>query len=101
MKGLRRYDSAYRYGGEEIAILLPQTGLEDAVKLAERLRGRMEKKGFISGKLHITSSFGAAAFGGKILSGDDLIEAADRQLYRAKSEGRNRVEPAALLNASR
>jgi len=101
VKGLRRYDSAYRYGGEEIAIILPQTRLQDAVRLAERLRSRMERKGFLSGKFHITSSFGVAALGGEILSGGDLVEEADRQLYRAKSEGRNRVEPASLLEANR
>lgn len=96
-KNLRRYDSAYRYGGEELALLLPQTDLKDAARLAERIRDKLEKKVFLSGKLRVTASFGVASLGGKVLTQDALVAAADAELYRAKSGGRNRVEPAAML----
>jgi len=96
-KNLRRYDTAYRYGGEELALLLPQTELADAVKLAERIRSKLEKKSFLSGKLRVTASFGAAALGNKTLSEEALVAAADAEMYRAKSRGRNRVEPASIM----
>jgi len=100
-RSLRSYDSAYRYGGEELAILLPQTELKDAVKLAERIRERLEKHRFTSLKLHNTASFGAATLGGEVLSPKSLVAAADRELYRAKALGRNRVEPASALESSK
>ncbi len=93
---LRKYDTAYRYGGEEIAILLPRTNLEQAVGIGERLRRTVEQRKFrTEGRLiDATISVGVAQF----QSGDDpdtLFKRADRQLYRAKDEGRNRVCPAA------
>jgi len=99
-KNLRRYDTGYRYGGEELALLLPQTELKDAVSLAERIRVKLEKKVFLSGRLKVTASFGAAALGGETLTEKTLVAAADAQMYSAKHRGRNRVEPSSLLNAS-
>jgi diguanylate cyclase (GGDEF)-like protein len=96
-KGLRRYDSAYRYGGEEMAILLPQTELADAARLAERIRARIGKRAFGSKQLKVTASFGIAALGTDVLTIEALVAAADAQVYRAKAAGRNRVEPAELL----
>lgn len=98
-KNLRRYDSAYRYGGEELALILPQTELADAVKLAERIRVKLEKKVFIGRKIRVTASFGVTALGGTNLTEAALIAAADSEMYKAKANGRNRVEPAALLTA--
>jgi len=94
---LRRYDTAYRYGGEELALILPQTVARDAATLAERIRAKLEKKSFLSKKLRVTASFGVASLGGQTLSEVALIAAADAELYKAKSNGRNRVEPASLV----
>lgn len=100
-QSLRRYDSAYRYGGEELAVLLPQTRLNNAVMLAERVREALEAREFSSRKIHVTASFGAATLGGETLSPMSLVALADRELYRAKALGRNRVEPASRLGLNR
>ncbi len=92
---LRPYDSAARFGGEEFALLLPETTLGEAVVVAERLRQRISNVQFtgpISG-LKITASFGLAAIPHKkINTTKDLIRLADEALYAAKHNGRNRVE---------
>lgn len=93
-KMLRRYDSAYRYGGEELSIILPETNCEGAAKLAERTRQRVEKLTFTSEdgrKLKVTASFGVASYGPGRDAAGSLIGAADAVLYRAKETGRNRV----------
>ena len=95
LRSLRKYDSAYRYGGEEIAVLLPNTKLEQATKIAERVRTRIQERVFTADnreRLHITVSLGVAQFN----EGDDshsLFGRADKHLYRAKRGGRNRVVP--------
>lgn len=92
---LRQYDSASRFGGEEFALLLPETTLDEAVIVAERLRQgicNLQFSGSIS-DLKISASFGVAAIPHKnIKSTEDLIRLADDALYRAKDNGRNRVE---------
>ncbi len=88
-------DTVSRYGGEEFAILLPETSLSDAVKLAENIRQVIGRRHFVKSDTkesigRITVSIGVA----RHWSGDDLtalIERADRALYRAKEGGRNRV----------
>ncbi len=86
---------AARYGGEEFAVVLPETGLPNGLLIAEQLREGIERLGIpheTSPLRRITASFGVAA--GIPESGqspDVLIEAADLALYRAKTEGRNRV----------
>ena len=92
---LRQYDSAARFGGEEFALLLPETSPKDALMVAERLRQSlcdMQFSGSIS-ELTITASFGIATIPHEqIDSIEDLIRIADDALYLAKSNGRNRVE---------
>ncbi len=94
---LRQYDSASRFGGEEFVLLLPETSLEEAVNVAERLRQAISKIQF-SGSvadLKITASLGVAAIPHKkIKTTEDLIRHADIALYQAKNNGRNRVESA-------
>ena len=96
IKGLlRQYDSAARFGGEEFALLLPETALKGAKVVAERLRqsiNDIEFAGPLSG-LKISVSIGVAAIpNDKVRSVSDLIRLADDALYKAKGNGRNRVE---------
>jgi len=101
IKNLRRYDTGYRYGGEELALLLPQTDIVGAVRLAERIRIKLERRTFAGGKFRVTGSFGVASIGGSVLTQEALIAAADAQVYKAKDLGRNRVEPTSPLAAKR
>ena len=92
---LRQYDSAARFGGEEFALLLPETALKGANLVAERLRqsiNDIEFAGPLSG-LKMTVSIGIATIpSDKVRSVSDLIRLADDALYAAKHNGRNRVE---------
>ena len=95
LKGnIRCIDIAARYGGEEFAIILPDINLDDAMTVAERLRSNIDEHRF-QGKdeyLHVTISIGIAQFDIKNdLDKKDFIERADKALYKAKKQGRNRV----------
>jgi diguanylate cyclase (GGDEF)-like protein len=92
----REIDEPARYGGEEMAVALPQTDLEGAFLFAERLRSRIEElevpllQGH--GMVKVTASVGAAALADTALADKDvLVQAADAALYRAKRLGKNRV----------
>jgi len=93
---LRPHDLLVRYGGEEFAILLPDTEVEQARSIAERLRTMVAANEVISGDLtfKITVSIGIAP-STQEGSLEDFFAAADRALYRAKELGRNRVEVSA------
>lgn len=90
---LRVSDLICRWGGEEFAIMLVGANLKDAFKIAENLRKNLAKKKIlIDGKkfINITASFGVAEIAGaKNL--DDLILKADKAMYKAKKQGKNRV----------
>ena len=88
----RAEDIVCRYGGEEFTVLLPDTTIESAAELAERLRMAIEAQQFThrDATLGITCSFGVAELCGPIPP--TIIELADEALYRAKRTGRNRVE---------
>jgi diguanylate cyclase (GGDEF)-like protein len=95
---LRDSDILSRYGGEEFLIIAPNTGPTEAALLAERLRARIEAHGFLQGhegiqqpELQVTASIGLASFGDNSDNEEILIGNADRNLYQAKNEGRNRV----------
>ncbi|MCX6058807.1 MAG: diguanylate cyclase [Chloroflexi bacterium] len=91
---LREIDILGRMGGEEFAVLLPNTSLEEALLLAERVRQSIENISFekIKGELKITASIGVASFTDEMSDIDDLLRNADWALYQAKSNGRNRVK---------
>ena len=90
---LRPEQTFARVGGEEFAILSPETTLDGAARLAEKLRSKIAAGVFeFAGiELSVTCSFGAAAKTADISSAAALYEAADRALYRAKAGGRDRV----------
>lgn len=94
-KELRSYDCAARYGGEEFVAILPDSNLKEAVFVAERIRHSIQETSF-SGELeelHLTASLGVASFPQEGVSAvDSFIKLADDALYRAKNNGRNRVE---------
>ena len=92
-QGVRPYDLCCRYGGEEFLVILPETALEDAAGIAERLRRDIENLKITAAKetaLQITASIGAAALLGHETI-DQLVARADEAMYNAKSSGRNRV----------
>jgi len=90
---IRTGDAVYRYGGEEFLVLLPEQSLESAELAAERLRAAVEALGLPhpAGGV-VTVSAGVAELQGTASRPDQVFELADQALYRAKENGRNRVE---------
>ena len=92
-ESVREFDLAARHGGEEFALLLPETDLDGGARLAERLAQALRDERFTSRSgeaFSVTSSFGVASFPGAT-SAEQLMLAADRALYVAKKQGKNTV----------
>lgn len=95
---LRTSDTAFRFGGEEFCILGPETDLEGGYTMAESLRQALAEQTITvtvnhrTFDLNVTCSFGVAEFAKSIDTAESLIARADEALYRAKQNGRNRVE---------
>jgi diguanylate cyclase (GGDEF)-like protein len=93
-RSVRMFDVCTRYGGEEFAILMPGSRAQNAVVVAERIRSRVESASRDDGPLpphiRITVSLGLAVLRDET-SSQELIARADRALYRAKAEGKNRL----------
>lgn len=92
--GLREIDIPCRYGGEEFAVLLPETNCLGAIVVAERLRKIVERDSFEVGggvTIKLTLSIGVASFPDDANLPDFLLAKADKMLYKAKREGRNRT----------
>jgi diguanylate cyclase (GGDEF)-like protein len=95
---MRGVDTATRFGGEELAVILPRTEMVGAYNLAERIREGIAELRITTDDeppkvLGVTASLGIAAFPeSKAQDGTDLVRRADRALYRAKKMGKNRVE---------
>lgn len=95
---IRESDSVARYGGEEIVIILPLTDGQAAASMAERLRHEIEQCVMVPAEsekgiteIRITASIGVAEYAPELLNADELVKRADKAMYRAKEEGRNRV----------
>ncbi|KQQ86457.1 diguanylate cyclase [Massilia sp. Leaf139] len=91
----RAVDTVARLGGEEFAVLLPSTGIEQALASAERLRAQVATRLVAADGFEIayTVSAGVAVLNDEGLGIDALVKRADQALYFAKSQGRNRVSP--------
>ena len=89
LKAARDLDICSRYGGEEFAVILPQTGRQEALRLAERIRKRVENQ--FKKDLNVTISSGVATCPLNAKSAKALITRADKALYQSKSNGKNKV----------
>ncbi len=95
IRSLREIDVPARYGGDEIAIILPETSVEQAFYAAKRLKRLLEEEpiAFKGQYIKVTASFGVASCPNPaIKSVEDVIAVADKALYDAKKYGRNRIE---------
>jgi len=90
---LRACDYFGRIGGEEFVVLLPETGFDGAIEVAERLRADIETSEIDAGgrKICVTASLGVTAYRGQDGDVGGLLHAADVAMYAAKKDGRNRV----------
>lgn len=97
MKTAREVDIPARYGGEEFVVILPETSVEGALKLAERLRMKLKEEVIPFGELQpggaLTISIGVASYPQDAPDAQALVVAADKALYKAKEHGRNTVWP--------
>ncbi len=90
---LRPTDSLARYGGEEFLILLPNTGLDEAIKVMQRVQRELTRQFFMHENQRVLITFSAGVV--ELAPGEDregVIARADAAMYRAKVSGRNRVE---------
>ena len=93
-EAVRASDTVFRYGGEEFLVLLPETDLDGAIALAEKIRAFAASRHFGEDQqvFNLTLSAGASTLCADE-SGHDMIARADMALYHAKEQGRDRVEP--------
>ncbi len=96
----RSIDMAFRYGGDEFTIILPQASLDDAHTVAERIRKRIESE-MDSKAVALTCSMGIASWPTDGVMREELLQAADAALYHSKQGGRNRVSLAPEVAQSR
>ncbi len=94
LPSVRDTDCVVRYGGDEFVLILTETGIDEAVQVAERIRAKIEAHQFTGGRrlhLSLTASFGVAVFPIHALSPQQLIASADRAMYQAKAANKNCV----------
>lgn len=91
---IRNVDIAARYGGEEFMLIIPETMPTDTAEVGERIRRAIETSKFDVGggkKVSMTVSIGISAYMGLIMTPEELVSSADKNLYKAKRSGKNRV----------
>jgi diguanylate cyclase (GGDEF)-like protein len=101
---IRKIDSAFRYGGDEFALILVETPVQGAVTLSRRIRDRFHNRTFLESRnipVKLTASFGVATLPDDANTASDLLHAADRAMYRAKALGRDEVASTADLIVGR
>ena len=91
-RSVRGQDIAARWGGEELAMIMPGADIQTSYKRAEEIRKEMKLLPQAPGRHPVTVSIGIAVFPENAQKGDDLLAAADAALYRAKRGGRDRIE---------
>jgi len=92
LPSVRDTDCVVRYGGDEFVLILTETGIDEAVRVAERIRAKIEAHRFTGGRrlqFSLTASFGVAVFPLHALSPQQLIACADRAMYQAKAANKN------------
>ena len=90
----RETDVVARFGGDEFALILPDTGSDGAFAVGERIRERIAAHGFLHGDgldIHLTVSIGVATLPDVAASAEGLIQAADEAMYHVKDHGKNGI----------
>ena len=93
-RSARETDVVARFGGDEFALILPDTGSEGAVAVGDRVRERIDAHRFLAGNgldIHLTVSVGVATLPDVAASAEELVKAADTAMYRVKETGKNNV----------
>ncbi|MEW5738725.1 MAG: diguanylate cyclase [Myxococcota bacterium] len=91
-RAVRETDFVARYGGEEFAVLLPKTHLGGALTVAERIADDLQRLRLGEQRIAVTASFGVSSYPGRTVTAPEhLVRTADEALYRAKGEGRNKI----------
>ena len=90
----RETDVVARFGGDEFAVILPETGRDGAIMVAERIRERIAAHSFLAAdhlEVRLTASVGIATLPDVAASADELVQAADRAMYKVKMSGKNGI----------